>query len=86
MRVKPLGDAATGVALNVDLQILSIFPASRPAGYLEAHYGVTSLVDLGRPATMGQADAAPRGAFERLSSARRERASESGRPVALPEG
>ena len=52
-----------GVALNVDPN-LEHFSGIAPCGIREAHYGVTSLADLGRPATMGQADAALRGAFE----------------------
>src|SRR5580692_2742101 len=52
-----------GVALNVDPD-LTHFSGIVPCGIAEAHYGVTSLADLGRPATMPQADAALRAAFE----------------------
>jgi lipoyl(octanoyl) transferase len=52
-----------GVALNVDPD-LTHFSGIAPCGIREAHYGVTSLADLGRPATMPQADAALRAAFE----------------------
>jgi lipoyl(octanoyl) transferase len=52
-----------GVALNVDPD-LSHFSGIVPCGIAEAHYGVTSLADLGRPATMPQTDAALRAAFE----------------------
>lgn len=52
-----------GVALNVDPD-LAHFSGIVPCGVAEAHYGVTSLADLGHPATMAQADAALRAAFE----------------------
>jgi lipoyl(octanoyl) transferase len=52
-----------GVSLNVDPD-LTHFSGIVPCGIAEAHYGVTSLADLGRPATMAQADAALRTAFE----------------------
>jgi lipoyl(octanoyl) transferase len=52
-----------GVALNVDPN-LTHFSGIVPCGIAEAHYGVTSLADLGRPATMARADAALRAAFE----------------------
>src|SRR5271154_6973953 len=52
-----------GVALNVNPD-LAHFPGIAPGGIREAPYGVTSLVDLGRPATIAQADAALRAAFE----------------------
>jgi len=52
-----------GVALNVDPD-LTHFSGIVPCGIVEAHYGVTSLADLGRAATMAQADAALRAAFE----------------------
>jgi lipoyl(octanoyl) transferase len=54
-----------GVALNVSPD-LSHFSGIAPCGIREAHYGVTSLADLGRPATMAQTDAALRAAFETL--------------------
>jgi lipoyl(octanoyl) transferase len=52
-----------GVSLNVDPD-LSHFSGIVPCGIAEAHLGVTSLVDLGRRATMAQADTALRTAFE----------------------
>jgi len=52
-----------GVALNVDPD-LAHFSGIVPCGIAEAHYGVTSLADLGRPASMAEADAALRAAFE----------------------
>ena len=52
-----------GVALNVD-PYLTHFSGIAPCGIREAYYGVTSLADLGRPATIAQADAALRTAFE----------------------
>jgi lipoyl(octanoyl) transferase len=52
-----------GVSLNVDPD-LTHFSGIVPCGIAEAHYGVTSLADLGRSATMAQADAALRTAFE----------------------
>ena len=52
-----------GVALNVDPD-LSHFSGIVPCGVAEAHYGVTSLADLGRHVTMAQADEALRAAFE----------------------
>ncbi len=52
-----------GVALNVAPD-LSHFSGIVPCGIADAHYGVTSLADLGRPATMADADAALRAAFE----------------------
>ena len=52
-----------GVALNVSPD-LTHFSGIAPCGIREPHYGVTSLIDLGRPATMARADAALRAAFE----------------------
>ena len=52
-----------GVALNVHPD-LTHFSGIVPCGVAEAHYGVTSLADLGRPATLAQADKALRAAFE----------------------
>ena len=54
-----------GVALNVDPD-LTHFSGIVPCGIADAHYGVTSLADLGRPASMAQADAALRAAFETM--------------------
>jgi lipoyl(octanoyl) transferase len=52
-----------GVALNVSPD-LTHFSGIAPCGIREPHYGVTSLLDLGRAATMARADAALRAAFE----------------------
>ena len=52
-----------GVALNVAPD-LSHFSGIVPCGVSQSHYGVTSLRDLGRAATMREADAALRAAFE----------------------
>ena len=52
-----------GVSLNVNPD-LAHFSGIAPCGIREPHYGVTSLIDLGRAATMAQADAALRTAFE----------------------
>ena len=53
-----------GVALNVAPN-LSHFEGITPCGIRQAHLGVTSLRDLGLPATMEEADAALRQGFER---------------------
>ena len=52
-----------GVALNVAPD-LSHFSGIVPCGITEAHYGVTSLRDLGLPATFADVDAALRATFE----------------------
>ena len=52
-----------GVALNVNPD-LTHFSGIAPCGIREPHYGVTSLVDLGRAATMARTDAALRATFE----------------------
>jgi lipoyl(octanoyl) transferase len=52
-----------GVALNVNPD-LTHFTGIAPCGIREPHYGVTSLVDLGRAATLARTDAALRAAFE----------------------
>jgi lipoyl(octanoyl) transferase len=52
-----------GVALNIAPD-LTHFSGIVPCGIAQAHYGVTSLRDLGIAATMGDADAALRAAFE----------------------
>ncbi len=52
-----------GVALNVSPD-LTHFSGIAPCGIREPHYGVTSLIDLGRAATMARANAALRAAFE----------------------
>jgi lipoyl(octanoyl) transferase len=52
-----------GVALNVAPD-LTHFSGIVPCGVAQAHYGVTSLSDLGRPAPMSAVDRALRAAFE----------------------
>jgi len=52
-----------GVSLNVDPD-LSHFAGIVPCGVAEPRFGVTSLRDLGRAATLPQVDAALRDAFE----------------------
>jgi lipoyl(octanoyl) transferase len=52
-----------GVALNVAPD-LSHFSGIVPCGIAQAHYGVTSLEDLGREADMAEVDSALRRAFE----------------------
>jgi lipoyl(octanoyl) transferase len=52
-----------GISLNVAPE-LSHFSGIAPCGIREAHYGVTSLRDLGRVATMSEVDSALRAAFE----------------------
>jgi lipoyl(octanoyl) transferase len=53
-----------GVALNVAPD-LAHFSGIVPCGIGEAHFGVTSLADLGRAASMQDVDAALRAAFAR---------------------
>ncbi len=52
-----------GISLNVEPD-LSHFGGIVPCGIAESRYGVTSLVDLGLPVTMHDADVALRAAFE----------------------
>jgi lipoyl(octanoyl) transferase len=54
-----------GLALNVDCD-LSHFAGIVPCGIADARYGVTSLLDLGRPVTMAEVDVALRREFEPL--------------------
>ncbi|THD42876.1 MAG: lipoyl(octanoyl) transferase LipB [Bradyrhizobium sp.] len=51
-----------GVSLNVAPD-LSHFSGIVPCGVADSHYGVTSLADLGRPASMAKVDAALAAAF-----------------------
>ena len=51
-----------GISLNVEPD-LSHFSGIVPCGISEELYGVTSLVDLGLPVTMDDADAALKAAF-----------------------
>jgi lipoyl(octanoyl) transferase len=54
-----------GIALNVEPD-LTHFDAIVPCGVADPRYGVTSLVDLGLPVTMADADIALRQAFEEV--------------------
>jgi lipoyl(octanoyl) transferase len=54
-----------GLALNVDCD-LSHYAGIVPCGVAEPRYGVTSLADLGRPATRGDVDMMLRREFEPL--------------------
>ena len=54
-----------GIALNVEPN-LDHFAGITPCGITDPRYGVTSLVDLGLPATMDDADLALRQAFEQV--------------------
>ena len=54
-----------GVSLNVEPD-LSHFTGIVPCGIAQAHYGVTSLVDLGLPVTMPEVDSVLRREFEPL--------------------
>ncbi len=57
-----------GVSLNVAPD-LSHFSGIVPCGVAESHYGVTSLADLGRDATMAEADASLRDSFATMFGA-----------------
>jgi lipoyl(octanoyl) transferase len=54
-----------GIAINVDCE-LSHFSGIVPCGVAEPRYGVTSLADLGVPATMAEVDGILRREFEAL--------------------
>jgi lipoyl(octanoyl) transferase len=54
-----------GIAINVEPD-LTHFSAIVPCGVVDPRFGVTSLVDLGHPATMADADVALRQAFEAI--------------------
>lgn len=66
-----------GVSLNVNPD-LSHFTGITPCGISEKGLGVTSLVDLGRPVSMDDADNALKSAFEAIFISRAE-------PVTAPE-
>lgn len=57
-----------GIALNVEPD-LEHFSGITPCGISAPQFGVTSLVDLGLPVTMSDADAALRTSFERVFGA-----------------
>ena len=54
-----------GIAINVEPD-LSHFSGITPCGVRDAHFGVTSLADLGLPVAMADADVALRQAFEEI--------------------
>ena len=64
-----------GISVNVEPD-LSHFAGIVPCGIAEAHYGVTSLVDLGRPVTLPEFDALLRAAFEEVFGATLDGATE----------
>jgi lipoyl(octanoyl) transferase len=57
-----------GIAFNVEPD-LEHFSGITPCGISAPQFGVTSLVDLGLPVTMSDADAALRASFERVFGA-----------------
>lgn len=57
-----------GIAFNVEPE-LEHFSGITPCGISEPQFGVTSLVDLGLPVTMSDADAALRASFHRVFGA-----------------
>jgi lipoyl(octanoyl) transferase len=57
-----------GISLNVEPE-LDHFGGIVPCGISATRYGVTSLVDLGLPVTMPEADSALRAAFEQVFGA-----------------
>ena len=59
----PLGRRSTAISLNVEPD-LAHFGGIVPCGIVE--HGVTSLVDLGLPVAMDEADAALKASFERV--------------------
>jgi len=65
-----------GISINVEPD-LSHFDAIVPCGVADPRYGVTSLVDLGRPVTMADADIALRRAFEEAFGATQTRLPEA---------
>jgi lipoyl(octanoyl) transferase len=72
-----------GIALNVEPD-LSHFSGIVPCGVSAAHFGVTSLVDLGLPVTMAEVDAVLRREFEAIFGATVEvRSVTAGRVPAL---
>jgi lipoyl(octanoyl) transferase len=61
-----------GISINVEPD-LSHFDAIVPCGVVDPRYGVTSLADLGHPASMMDVDIALRQAFAEIFGAGRER-------------
>lgn len=60
-----------GIALNIEPD-LSHFEGITPCGIADPRFGVTSLVDLGLPVTMDEADAALQAAFQKRFGPLRE--------------
>ncbi|MEP1169620.1 MAG: lipoyl(octanoyl) transferase LipB, partial [Alphaproteobacteria bacterium] len=69
-----------GISLNVEPD-LEHFSGITPCGIADPRYGVTSLVDLGIPATMDEVDLALKDAFETVFESRLVRAPD---PVSEP--
>jgi lipoyl(octanoyl) transferase len=65
-----------GVAINVAPD-LAHFEAIVPCGVADPRYGVTSLADLGHPATMADVDAALRQSFEQVFGSAKARLPEA---------
>jgi lipoyl(octanoyl) transferase len=65
-----------GIAINVEPD-LSHFSAIVPCGVADPRYGVTSLVDLGHPASLADVDIALRQAFEEIFGATEARLAET---------
>ena len=65
-----------GIAINVEPE-LSHFSAIVPCGVVDPRYGVTSLVDLGHPASLADVDIALRQAFEEVFGATEARLAET---------
>ena len=64
-----------GISLNVEPD-LEHFSGITPCGIADPRYGVTSLVDLGIPATMEDVDTALKAAFETVFESRLVRVQE----------
>jgi lipoyl(octanoyl) transferase len=69
-----------GISLNVEPD-LEHFSGITPCGIADPRYGVTSLVDLGIPATMDEVDLALKDAFETVFESRLVRAPD---PLSAP--
>jgi lipoyl(octanoyl) transferase len=65
-----------GISINVEPE-LSHFAAIVPCGVADPRYGITSLSELGHPATMTDVDIALRQAFEELFGSARSRLPEA---------
>src|SRR5258706_5345521 len=74
-----------GIAINVEPD-LTHFDAIVPCGVADPRYGVTSLADLGHPATMADVDMALRHAFEEVFGSSEVRLRTTAGEPALPLG